>query len=39
VEIAILAAMTVVSTFAARWMLATMERRARRDGRLSVRWQ
>ena len=39
VEVAILAAMTVVSILGARWMLAAMERRARRDGRLSVRWQ
>lgn len=39
VEVAILAAMTVVSVLGARWMLASMERRARRDGRLSVRWQ
>jgi ABC-2 type transport system permease protein len=39
VEVAILAAMTIVSVFLARWMLASMERRARRDGRLSVRWQ
>ena len=39
VEVAILAAMTIISILAARWMLATMERRARRDGRLSVRWQ
>ncbi|MBA3875490.1 MAG: ABC transporter permease [Anaerolinea sp.] len=39
VEVAILAAMTVVSIVAARWMLIAMERRARRDGRLSVRWQ
>jgi ABC-2 type transport system permease protein len=39
VEIGILAAMTVVSIVAARWMLIAMERRARRDGRLSVRWQ
>ncbi len=39
VEVAILAAMTVVSILAARWMLVAMERRARRDGRLSVRWQ
>jgi hypothetical protein len=29
----------VVSIVAARWMLIAMERRARRDGRLSVRWQ
>lgn len=39
VEVGILAAMTVVSILAARWMLITMENRARRDGRLSVRWQ
>ena len=39
VEVAILAVMTVVSVLGARWMLAAMERRARRDGRLSVRWQ
>jgi hypothetical protein len=28
-----------VSIFGARWLLIAMERRARRDGRLSVRWQ
>lgn len=39
VEVAILGVMTVVSIVGARWMLITMERRARRDGRLSVRWQ
>jgi ABC-2 type transport system permease protein len=39
VEVAILFAMTVVSILAARWMLVAMERRARRDGRLSIRWQ
>lgn len=39
VEVGILAVMTVVSIVAARWMLIAMERRARRDGRLSVRWQ
>ncbi len=39
VEAGILVAMTVVSIAAARWMLITMERRARRDGRLSIRWQ
>ncbi len=39
VEVAILGLMTVVSIVGARWMLITMERRARRDGRLSVRWQ
>jgi ABC-2 type transport system permease protein len=39
VEIGILLIMAVVSVAAARWMLLAMERRARRDGRLSVRWQ
>ncbi len=39
VEVAILGVMTVVSIVGARWMLLKMERRARRDGRLSVRWQ
>jgi ABC-2 type transport system permease protein len=39
VELAILAVMTVASVALARWMLATMERRARRDGRLTIRWQ
>jgi ABC-2 type transport system permease protein len=39
VEVAILAAMTAISIYVARWMLRAMERRARRDGRLSVRWQ
>ncbi|MEO8470521.1 MAG: ABC transporter permease [Chloroflexota bacterium] len=39
IEVAILGVMTVVSILGARWMLIAMERRARRDGRLSVRWQ
>ncbi len=39
VEVAILAGMTVVFLVAARWMLRTLERMARREGRLSVRWQ
>ena len=39
VEAGILVVMTLVSIAAARWMLRAMERRARRDGRLSVRWQ
>jgi ABC-2 type transport system permease protein len=39
VELGILLVMGVVSILAARWMLAAMERRARRDGRLTVRWQ
>lgn len=39
VEILILIAMTVVFLVAARWMLRTLERMARREGRLSVRWQ
>jgi len=39
IEIGILVVMSVGSILAARWMLLAMERRARRDGRLSVRWQ
>lgn len=39
VEAAILVAMTVIFIAAARWMLGALERRARRDGRLSARWQ
>lgn len=39
VELAILAVMTVFAVGFARWMLAAMERRARVDGRLTVRWQ
>ena len=39
VEAAILVVMTVVFISAARWMLAALERRARRDGRLTARWQ
>lgn len=39
VEAAILIAMTVVFLLAARWMLRAMERMARREGRLSIRWQ
>ena len=38
-EVAILVAMTVFFILAARWMLAGLERRARREGRLSARWQ
>ena len=39
VEALILIAMTVVFLLAARWMLRKLERMARREGRLSVRWQ
>lgn len=39
VEALILVVMTVVFLGAARWMLRTLERMARREGRLSVRWQ
>jgi ABC-2 type transport system permease protein len=39
VEALILVAMTVVFTLLARWTLKTLERRARQEGRLSVRWQ
>jgi ABC-2 type transport system permease protein len=39
VEAGILVAMTVVFLVLARWALTTLERRARQEGRLSVRWQ
>jgi ABC-2 type transport system permease protein len=39
VEALILVAMTVVFLVVARWMLRRLERMARREGRLSVRWQ
>jgi ABC-2 type transport system permease protein len=39
VEALILVAMLVVSLVLARWTLRTLERMARREGRLSVRWQ
>jgi ABC-2 type transport system permease protein len=39
VEAAILVAMTVVFTLAARWLIRTIERMARRRGSLSIRWQ
>ena len=39
VEALILVAMTVVFLVVARWMLRRLERTARREGRLSVRWQ
>ena len=39
IEAGILVVMTVVFLVAARWMLAALEMRARREGRLSVRWQ
>jgi len=39
VEALILVAMTFVFLGAARWMLKTLERMARQEGRLSVRWQ
>ena len=39
VEALILVAMTVVFLGASRWMLRKLERMARREGRLSVRWQ
>lgn len=38
-EAAILVVMTVAFIALARWMLAALERRARRDGRLTSRWQ
>ena len=39
VEALILVAMTVAFLGLARWMLRTLERLARREGRLSIRWQ
>ena len=39
VEALILIAMTFVFLLAARWMLRKLERMARKEGRLSVRWQ
>ena len=39
VEALILVVMTVVFLGASRWMLRKLERMARREGRLSVRWQ
>ncbi len=39
VELGILVVMAVLATILARWMLASMQARARRDGRLTVRWQ
>jgi ABC-2 type transport system permease protein len=39
IELGILAVMAILSTAFARWMIATMEQRARRDGRLTIRWQ
>jgi ABC-2 type transport system permease protein len=39
IEVLILVAMTFVFLLASRWMLRTLERMARREGRLSVRWQ
>jgi ABC-2 type transport system permease protein len=38
-ELVILAVMAIVTTLIARWMLTSMEQRARRDGKLSIRWQ
>jgi len=38
-EAGILVAMTVLFTLAARWSLRTLERRARIEGRLTMRWQ
>lgn len=39
VEVLILIVMTVAFLLTSRWMLRTLERMARREGRLSVRWQ
>ncbi len=39
IEALILVAMTIVFTILARWLLHSMEIRARREGRLTVRWR
>ena len=39
IEVLILLVMTVVFLLAARWTTRTLERLARREGRLSIRWQ
>jgi ABC-2 type transport system permease protein len=39
IEALILVAMTIVFLGLARWMLVTLERLARREGRLTIRWQ
>ncbi len=39
IEALILVAMTVVFLLLARWMLRTLERLARHEGRLTIRWQ
>ena len=38
IEAGILVLMTIVFIGFARWMLATLERRAREEGKLSIRW-
>jgi ABC-2 type transport system permease protein len=38
-EVAALAGLSVVFLFTARWLLARLERRAREEGKLTVRWQ
>jgi len=39
IEALILVVMSVVFLLLARWMLRTLERRARHEGRLTIRWQ
>jgi hypothetical protein len=39
IEAGILVGMVVVFIGLSRWTLAVLERRARQEGRLSVRWQ
>jgi ABC-2 type transport system permease protein len=39
IEALILIAMSVIFLWLARWMLRTLERRARHEGRLTIRWQ
>ncbi|MBN9521360.1 ABC transporter permease [bacterium] len=38
-EVAALAVLSVIFLFTARWLLARLERRAREEGKLTVRWQ
>ena len=38
-ELGVLGALAVVFFFAARWSLRRLERRAREEGKLTVRWQ
>ncbi|HEY3788194.1 MAG TPA: ABC transporter permease [Urbifossiella sp.] len=39
IEVAVLAGMSVLFFFGARWLLRYLERRAREEGKLTIRWQ